>query len=108
MTYDACPKLHDYIAQIRPIIPNGDLFGQQLIKLSPRQTRSALAGLFAQVRAVVDAVSAAGGTLDNAKEWATQVFNWHRKRTPISYAFARFELDPHAARAMENLLALIA
>jgi HEAT repeat protein len=97
-------QLRSYILAIRGLVARNDAFGQYLIKLVYRESRVGAGGLFRRVRAVADAVSAAGGTLIDARAWTAQAIRWWRTGQAIEQKYARFEVDPSAFGAMEALI----
>src|SRR5215213_3815570 len=104
MASEAHLPLREYIENVRLGIAQNDAFGQFLLKLVYRQNRSGAAGLFRRVREVHDAVIEAGGTPAEARTWTAQSVRWWRDGKPVEQKFARFEVHPRAARAMDDLL----
>ncbi|MEP7287997.1 MAG: HEAT repeat domain-containing protein [Chloroflexota bacterium] len=107
MTTEAHQPLRDYIAAVRGAITPDDVFGQHLVKLIYRDTRSCAHHLFSHVRAVADAVIADGGTLADARTWTSQAIRWWRTGKAVEQKFARFEIDQRTVGAMEALLKLL-
>src|SRR5262245_48377387 len=86
--------LREYIATIRSVIDKDDVFGNYLTRLVYRESRVTVGGLFGRVRAVYEAVVAAGGNLADARVWTARSVRWWRTGKAVDQKFARYEADP--------------
>ncbi len=107
MPTKAHQSIREYVEAIRPIVDRNDTFGAYIMRMMYRDSRIAANGLFQRVRDVRDAVIALGGTSDEARDWTYRAYLWWSQGTAIEQPFARYELDPRASRAMDQLLKLL-
>jgi len=96
--------LREYILAMRSVVTANDPFGQHILGLIYRDGTVKANGIFRRVRDLHDAVIAAGGTLDDARTWTGQALRWWRTGKAVDQKYARFEINPRAARAMDELL----
>src|SRR5260221_4659172 len=107
MPTKAHQSIREYVEAIRPIVDRNDRFGAYIMRRMYGDSRIAANGLFQRVRDVRDAVIALGGTLGEARDWTYRAYLWWSQGTAIEQIFARYELDPRASRAMDQLLKLL-
>ncbi len=103
------PTLRDYIAALAPrgTVPDEDAIGAHLSKLYPRKRRIEANGLFGRVRALNEAVVAAGGNVNITRGWINQSIRWTQTNKAVDQKFAHYEIDKEAAAAMDALLKLL-
>src|SRR5262250_2795826 len=102
MPTKAHESIREYVEAIRSIVDRNDAFGAYLLRMVYRDSRTTTSGLFQHVREVRDAVLALGGVSKDAREWTYQAFLWWSQGKAVEQKFARYELDPRAARAMDQ------
>ncbi|MCC7446361.1 MAG: HEAT repeat domain-containing protein [Anaerolineae bacterium] len=99
--------LREYILALLHQKSTNDPFLQHLLSLTYRDGTVKANGIFRRVRDLHDAVIAAGGTLDDARTWTGQALRWWRTGKAVDQKYARLEIDPRAARAMDDLLSFL-